>query len=197
MQRFTAKASLSMPSRVVPLALGVALLLSGCIVEAPAEYVPPPPRGGEPASVAAPIQARSGARLGDKLEIVSVQVTPGSVAPGRPARVTIVFRVLEELNADLRVFIHAEDPANKAPRLIFDHAPAQGRHPTTQWKKGETVRDEFQINLPSRTQARALNLWGGLWDPQTDVRLTLSNPNEVRHDGRHRVLLVQVPVAEL
>lgn len=172
------------------------LTLAGCIVEAPAEYVPPPPRGGEVEQVAPPISVRSGAILGSKVEVVAVSVTPGSIGPGRGARVSILFRVIEELQGDLRVFVHGEDPAGRASRLIFDHPPANGRHPTTNWKKGELVRDEFQVNVPRSSNMKALNLWGGLWDPKTNERLPVSNASDVRNDGHHRVLLVQIPVAE-
>ena len=35
----------------------------------------------------------------------------------------------------------------------------------------------------------------GLWEPRTDSRLRLTNPETVRNDGKDRILLGQVPVA--
>ncbi len=177
------------------LALGFGLL-AGCIVEAPADYQPPPPRGGPPAEVAPPISVRSNAVLANKLELLGVEVTPGSVAPGRSARVVMLIRVKEPLKGDYRVFVHGEDPAGRAARLLFDHVPAQGRYPTSQWKAGEVIRDEFTVSVPQDTRAKALTLWGGFWDPKTGERMPLSNPSDVQNDGKDRVLLVQIPIAD-
>jgi hypothetical protein len=81
-------------------------------------------------------------------------------------------------------------------RMNLDHKPANGLYPTTQWKPGETVKDEFSLYLPAGIQARAVVVWMGLWDPRTDARLPLTNPEAVRNDGRHRIQLAQVPVAQ-
>jgi hypothetical protein len=94
------------------------------------------------------------------------------------------------------VFVHIEDPEGRMERLNADHKPANGLYPTTQWKVGETVKDEFNIALPAGASARAINLWVGFWQPQTDARLQLKNTEAVRNDGRNRILLVQVPVAQ-
>jgi hypothetical protein len=57
------------------------------------------------------------------------------------------------------------------------------------------VKDEFNIALPAGAPSRAINLWVGFWQPRTDTRLVLKNPDAVRNDGHNRILLVQVPVA--
>ncbi len=80
--------------------------------------------------------------------------------------------------------------------MNIDHKPSNGLYPTTQWKAGETVRDEFTLYLPPNTPSRGLNIWLGLWEPRTDTRLKLLNPEAVRNDGKDRVLLAQVPVAQ-
>jgi hypothetical protein len=81
-------------------------------------------------------------------------------------------------------------------RMNLDHKPAGGLYATTQWKTGETVKDEFSLAVPSGASPRAINLWMGLWDPRTDARLPLKNPEAVRNDGRDRIMLAQVPVAQ-
>jgi hypothetical protein len=35
----------------------------------------------------------------------------------------------------------------------------------------------------------------GLWEPRSDTRMKLTNPDAVRHDGKDRILLAQIPVA--
>jgi hypothetical protein len=172
-----------------------ASLLSACIVEAPGGSNPNERRQAVVAQVP-PLTVRNGANFEDKVELVGATVHPGRLTPGEPARVTAFFKVLKPLEEDYMIFVHVEDPEGRMERLNADHKPAGGLYPTTQWKAGETVKDEFNLYLPSGAQARAINLWVGFWDPKTDARLQLKNPEAVRNDGRNRILLAQVPVAQ-
>lgn len=172
-----------------------ASLLSACIVEAPGGSSPNERRQAVVAQVP-PLSVRNGANLEDKVELVGATVNPGRVSPGDATRVTVYFKVLKPLEEDYLVFVHVEDAEGRMERLNVDHKPAGGLYPTTQWKAGETVKDEFAFQLPAGAPARQLNLWLGLWDPKTDARLQLKNPDAVRNDGRSRILLVQVPVEQ-
>jgi hypothetical protein len=172
-----------------------ASLLSACIVEAPGGASPNERRQAVVSQVPA-LSVRSGANFGDSVELVGATVQPGRIAPGEGARVTAYFKVLKPLEEDYTIFVHVEDAEGRSERLNVDHKPAGGLYPTTQWKTGETVKDEFNIVLPPGSSARALNLWIGFWDQKTDGRLPLKNPDAVRNDGRSRVLLVQVPVGQ-
>jgi hypothetical protein len=172
-----------------------ASLLCACIVEAPGGSSPNERRQAVVTQVPA-LSVRSSANFEDKVELVGASVQPGRIAPGEVARVTAYFKVLKPLDEDYMIFVHVEDAEGRMERLNVDHKPASGLYPTTQWKPGETVKDEFNIALPSSSTARSLNLWVGFWEPKTDARLQLKNPDAVRHDGRNRILLVQVPVAQ-
>ncbi len=170
-----------------------AALLSACIVEAPGGASPNERRQAVVSQVPA-LSVRTGANFEDKVELVGATVQPGRIAPGEAARVTAYFKVLKPLEEDFMIFVHVEDAEGRMERLNVDHKPAGGLYPTTQWKVGETVKDEFNIVLPPGASARSLNLWVGFWQPQTDARLQLKNPDAVRNDGRNRILLAQVPV---
>jgi hypothetical protein len=127
---------------------------------------------------------------------VGASIQPSRPAPGEVVRVTLFFKVLAPIAEDYLVFVHVEDAAGRAERMNLDHRPASGLYPTSQWRVGETVKDEFSFTLPSTGPATsAVNLLFGFWQPETDTRLKLSNPQVVRSDGKDRVLLVQLPVA--
>ncbi|HEX8434370.1 hypothetical protein [Archangium sp.] len=172
-----------------------ASLLSACIVEAPGGSSPNERRQAVVTQVPQ-LSVRNGANFEDKVELVGATVQPGRIAPGEAARVTAFFKVLKPLEDDYMIFVHVEDAEGRMERLNADHKPAGGLYPTSQWKVGETVKDEFTLMLPPGAPARALNLWMGFWHPQTDARLQLKNPEAVRNDGRSRILLVQVPVEQ-
>jgi hypothetical protein len=101
---------------------------------------------------------------------------------------------VEELSADYMVFVHVEDVDGRVERMNLDHKPGGGQYPTNQWKKGEIIKDEFVVYVPP-VPVRALNVWAGFWDPKTDTRLRLRNVDQVRNDGKDRLLLLQIPVA--
>jgi hypothetical protein len=172
-----------------------ASLLCACIVEAPGGSKPNERRQAVVTQVP-PLSVKSNANFEDKVELVGATVQPGRIAPGEAARVTAYFKVLKPLEEDYMIFVHVEDAEGRMERLNADHKPAGGLYPTTQWKPGETVKDEFNIMLPSGASSRALHLWMGFWHPATDARLQLKNPDAVRNDGRNRILLVQVPVEQ-
>ncbi len=175
----------------------ILVLLGGCIVEAP---------GGERAAAAGrakavvkdvpPLNVNNGANLGDKVQIVGAQIVPGRGVPGERVKMTLFFKVLDALETDYQVFVHLDDVDGRGERLNADHPPAGGAYPTSQWKKGETVKDEFTIAIPSGAAGRGYNLFVGLWDRQTDARLLLKNPDAVRSDGNNRVLIAQLPIAQ-
>ncbi|ADO74146.1 hypothetical protein [Stigmatella aurantiaca] len=170
-------------------------LLCACIVEAPGGVTENERRQATVAEVPV-LSLKSGANLGKKVEIVGASVQPGRVRPGEQARITVFFKVLEAIEEDYIVFVHVEDPSGRMERMNLDHRPANGLYPTTQWKPGETVKDEFSFYLPSGASVSQVNVWLGLWEPRGDKRMPLTNPEAVRNDGQNRLLLAQVPVAQ-
>ena len=170
-------------------------LLTGCIVEAPGGASPAARRQATVAQLP-PLTVKSGANFEGKVEVVGATLQPGRVVPGEPVRVTLFFKVLAPLTEDYLVFVHVEDAAGRSERLNLDHRPASGLYPTSAWRVGETVKDEFTFTLPSREPVPAnVSILFGFWQPQSDRRLKLSNPQAVRSDGNDRVLLAQLPVA--
>ena len=154
-------------------------------------------RPGAPAAIpapAAPLQVTSGANLEDKVEIVGARLEPGRAMPGETVKVTVWFKVLEAIPQDYVVFVHLEDVDGRLDRMNADHSPVGGTRPTSDWKKGETIADTFQIYVPPGAPLRGLNVWMGLWHAATDTRLKLRNPEKVRNDGRDRVLLITLPI---
>jgi hypothetical protein len=166
------------------------LAVAACIVPAPTSEKAP-----EALKPAAPLlEVRNGANLGGKVEIVGARVNPGRLSPGESAKVTVFFKVLEPMTADYMIFVHAEDADGRVDRINADHAPLGGMRPTSTWKVGEVLPDEFSIYVPPGMPVRGLNLLMGLWDPKTDARLPLTNPALVRNDGNNRITIASIPV---
>lgn len=171
----------------------IVLAATGCIVEAPGGDKPDQ-RAQATVTQVPPLSSTIGANLDGKVELASARITPGRIAPGEEGVVTFYFKVLEELDKDYMVFVHVEDGDGRSIRINLDHPPAGGAHPTTQWHKSETVKDEFALRIPPGLSTSRVNIWAGLWEPQTDSRLPLRNPDRVKNDGNNRVLVAQLPL---
>ncbi len=173
------------------------LLLSSCIVPAPSsEDQQGAPEGQQPKSAAPPLAVKSGAIIDGKVQILGAVANPGQLSPGDSTRIQLYFKVLQKMAEDYTIFVHVEDVDGRIERMNVDHQPNNGKSPTSEWKEGDTVRDEFGLYLPPGLPVRGLNLWAGLWEPKKDVRLKVVNPSEVRTDGNDRILLLTVPVAQ-
>src|SRR3954468_20444354 len=198
-----------MVRRLAPaLILGVGLLaLSACIIDAPngqSESTPDRPRLSTPNL--GPVTVRVGAVLAqttvgsdkveDKVELQAAQFQPPHLIPGDQMKIVLTFKVLDTIPEDYIVFVHVEDMDGKIERINVDHRPMGGNYPTNEWKKGETVRDEFGFAVPQNIQIRGVNVFAGLWDPKADRRMKLHNPAAVRNDGNDRILLASVPMAQ-
>lgn len=193
--------------RVLTAILVFASSLSGCLVEPPGingesnrttstASSSRPGRGPGVISNIPAVSIPNGAVLDDRVEIVGTRLDPGKALPGETVRVTNVYRVLEDLDRDYMIFVHAEDADGRSERMNLDHEPQGGNYPTSQWKKGETVQDTFEVLIPTTPGLRSINLWLGFWHRETDTRLPLKNPEKVRNDGKSRILVATIPVGQ-
>jgi hypothetical protein len=165
-------------------------ILPACIVEAPTSDKSGPAAQSSRAQVK-PVPVKNGAVLGDVAELVGATFAPPSLSAGDGTRVVLVFRGIKPTSDAWQVFVHVEDAEGRGERLNADHPL---RVPTSTWKAGEVVQDEFMLTVPPGWKSRAVNVFVGLWLPTTNARMKVRNPEAVRTDGNDRVLLVQLPV---
>jgi hypothetical protein len=175
--------------------LAALLLLSACIVEAPTKDGKEGTAAAGPRQPPAPpAEVKSGANFGDAIELTSVILNPSRGTAGEPVRVTANFKVLSKLDRDYLVFVHVEDVDGRVDRLNVDHAPRL--KPTSAWVPGEIVQDIFDIPIPPQMPVRGLSLVLGFWDPKSDQRLPIKNPEQVANDGRDRLYVAKFPVVQ-
>lgn len=83
---------------------------------------------------------------------------PANVSRGERFTLECFFRALRPVRRDYTVFVHLEGPGQ---RIVADHPPAGGFHPTTDWTEGEIVRTAVQVRMPE--EASSLRAWVGLY----------------------------------
>lgn len=204
-----------------PLILAALLACSGCIEESPLAHQGTPRAGnfqpkagsGESASSAAPASSApaspqapaqpqgnaqaakpAGAVFDNVLQLVAYKIDPPTAAPGATVTVTVFLRVLAPVPTDEMMFVHVDDAAGRPVRANGDHWPAGHKLPMPQWKVGEVVTDQFQVTLNGFEESQAATVWLGFYDPQRDVRMTITNAQQVKTDGNNRYALADIPI---
>ncbi|HEV8320810.1 MAG TPA: sulfatase, partial [Myxococcota bacterium] len=72
---------------------------------------------------------------------------PGVRAGGAPSSAALYFAPVRPISAAWKVRVSLVGPT-PACRATVDHDPAEGRHPTNRWQRGEYVVDRFRLRVP-------------------------------------------------
>lgn len=110
--------------------------------------------------------------------------------PGDTFTITLYFEALEDIHTDYTVFIHGEVPDARG-RFIGDHAPAQGRYSTDQWRKGQIIMDRWSGLIPATTPRGQMALYVGFFKDNTRLPIT-----QGKSDGKQRFPLGHVIIGE-
>ena len=120
-------------------------------------------------------QAEPGLTFGGRIHLQSAAFTSQAQADDR-VTVRLVWSASEGIPQNLKVFVHlyASDG-----RLVTQHdaVPVNELRPTTGWQPGEVITDNHGLWLPLDAPG-VLHLVVGLYDPQTNTRLLLSDGSD-------------------
>lgn len=151
---------------------------------------------GLPSPIANPTPDRQvTASFGDGPILVGADLPNGAwVAPGEAMPLTLYWRTDTLIPDHLTLFVHLADGNN---RLLyqFDGVADQGRHPTRQWRAGETFADTHLITVPSNVTPGLATLSAGFY-PLDDVNKRLEVKDGAGIVIGDRLVLGQVYVAD-
>lgn len=105
-----------------------------------------------------------GERFGNGIELAGMKEdhsTPGIL------RLTLIWRCLGPVGGDYKVFTHLLDAQNQVVGQD-DQVPLHGNAPTSTWRKGEVLVDQYDIRVPA---SASYQIEIGFYDPQTNKRL--------------------------
>ncbi len=104
---------------------------------------------------------------------------------GRAVDLTLHWRAQRDALTSYKVFVHLvqADASGETMVAQSDQEPGAGRMPTTGWRQGDAITDTHRIALPERPPA-GLQLYVGMYDPDTLERLPASAAAQPRADGR-------------
>lgn len=113
-----------------------------------------------------------GANLADHVLFMGHEGVPASVEPGQDIHLTVYWQALSRMEEDYTVFIHMVG-AEGRPVAQHDGQPLVGFYPTSFWKPGEVVRDEYEIHVDSSTPSGEYELEAGMYLLSTGDRLPI------------------------
>ncbi len=91
--------------------------------------------------------------------------------------------IADNLHTSYKVFVHLLDESGEIVTQS-DSVPANGFRPTTSWREGEVISDEYSLSAPIEIKSEEYALWIGLYDPETGLRLPIYVGGEEQSDGR-------------
>ena len=101
----------------------------------------------------------------------------------------LYWQSLRPTNVDYTVFVHLRDHIGQVVAQI-DGPPVQGEYPTSLWDSEELIAAPFVLDLPPGLEPGVYQLFVGLYDPLTGLRLT------VPQTADHSILLTEINLAQ-
>ena len=98
--------------------------------------------GPQPLTASTPL----GARIGDAIEVLGVDLPKPEVQRGQAAELALVLHVRRRVPSGFRLFFHLRGQAGGF--LNLDHDLIEGLVPTQRLRPGDYVRDRMRINVP-------------------------------------------------
>lgn len=126
---------------------------------------------------APPLQLALNANLDGQARLLGANLEPAPPAPLAPSdalAVTLAWQAQAEMGVSYRVFLHLLGPDGEL-LTQSDGEPANWLRPTTGWAPGEVVLDQRTLAIPADAPPGQYALLAGLYDPDSQVRLSLPN----------------------
>ena len=132
----------------------------------------------EDVTIANPVDAQFAGDI--RLDGYDLPVT--QVRPGETVQLTLYWSSGGDIRQRYKVFTHLLGDVFNAANGNFlwgqaDNEPAGNTRPTTSWRNGETIVDEYAIPVAAGTPPGEYRLEIGLYDPATGARLPLLDGN--------------------
>jgi hypothetical protein len=114
--------------------------------------------------------------LEGKIEVVGLDIVDMAgkplefVSPGRKFRMRTILKVNAPVSADYDFFIHMDGQNRR--RHNGDHKVAKGRFPTSLWRAGDVVVDDFETTLEPNFGPGAYTIYFGLYLGDQRLKIT-------------------------
>jgi hypothetical protein len=111
--------------------------------------------------------------------------------PGDSIHLTLFWQCLEEMGEGYTVFTHLLDGEGHIWGQK-DNEPADGFYPTTEWRKSEIVRDQYDLTIPLDAPPGEYQIEVGMYVAETGERLKVVGKKEYVLDDK--IILERITV---
>ena len=118
------------------------------------------------------------ARFGQHIDLLAAQAPTGTVRSGDVLPLTLLWRPVGKVEGDYTVTIRLWDAADRIV-LQTDRQPVDGFRPTSTWKSGEIIRDNYALVLPVDLASGYYRLAVAVYQWPSLQRLPLSAPDSL------------------
>jgi 4-amino-4-deoxy-L-arabinose transferase-like glycosyltransferase len=129
--------------------------------------------------------------LDNQVALIGYELDRTSAAPGEAFNLTLYWKALRDLDTNYSVFTHVLGE-QQSIWAQMDSWPLRGDAPTATWKKGQVIRDPYELVVRPDAPAGTFELEVGMYGAQDGKRLPLLG--EGGHVQDVRILLGQVRI---
>jgi hypothetical protein len=115
---------------------------------------------------------RSGAVLGEQIELVGYDLPEGTWIPSDIVPLSLFWQRIAPVEGDFSIFVHLVDSSGQI-RAQTDAMAVGGSRPTSSWRDGEIIVDRHGLLLPGDMEPGTYQLWVGMYLPETGERLSV------------------------
>ena len=127
-----------------------------------------------------------GAIIENQVRLIGIDLSRSSARPNDVVEVTYYIESLVNQTEDNEIFVHLQG-RRAGMWQNLDHTPIKGRLPLRKLKRGQVVKDVQRFRVKSTYPPGGAKLYWGLY--RGKKRLQVSNPDEVKHDKKNRVII--------
>jgi 4-amino-4-deoxy-L-arabinose transferase-like glycosyltransferase len=113
----------------------------------------------------------------EDLALIGYDLDREAHAPGEIAYVQLWWQAVREPRTEWTVFAHLLGPPREDGSIVWagqDARPGQGSAPTSSWRAGDRVLDEYQLTIPADAPPGDYAIEVGIYDPAADGRRGLT-----------------------
>lgn len=108
----------------------------------------------------------------NKIQFMGYNLDKTTVEKGKSFRITYFWKSLGQVDVNYTIFVHFIDENG---RIMFqqDHEPAYGIYATSNWNRGEIIKEDYEVRAPKEVPDGNYRIRIGLYDQNTGFRLRL------------------------
>lgn len=134
-----------------------------------------------------PVRERDGVpnpmrrNLGNRIALVGYTLDRTAAVPGEAFHLTLYWQALRDVQKNYSVFTQVLGPDERRWAQM-DGWPQQGDSPTATWRRGQIVRDEYELVVSEDAPPTVCGLWVGMYDADGRRLNVLSDDGHVEGD---------------